>query len=253
MGSKGEPFQSGEATSLTAIQTRARIHDPRKRDLLAPASPLHVFCGKRPSLEQTYYEEFNKPNVDVLDVRTNPITDIVPEGILTADGTVHEFDIIALATGFDSVSGGLKDIDICGSKGELLRDKWENGIFTNLGMTSSSFPNFFFLYGPQGPTAHSNGPSCVEPQADWIASVLQYMRDEGKTRIDAEPEAELEWKKLVIEKSAKSLRNSVLSSYNGGNIPGKTVEPLSYAGGLPDYLRRIKEVRDGCMKGFQLS
>jgi cation diffusion facilitator CzcD-associated flavoprotein CzcO len=189
----------------------------------------------------------------VLDVRTNPIEDIVPEGILTADGTIHEFDIIALATGFDSVSGGLRDIDIRGSKGELLRDKWANGIFTNLGLTSSSFPNFFFLYGPQGPTAHSNGPSCVEPQADWIASVLQDMRDVGLTRIDAEPEAEMEWKRVVLEKSAKSLRNKVLSSYNGGNIPGKVVEPLSYAGGLPDYLKRIKEVRDEGMKGFHVS
>jgi cation diffusion facilitator CzcD-associated flavoprotein CzcO len=89
-------------------------------------------------LEQTYYDQFNKPNVDVLDLRTNPIEDIVPEGILTADGVVHEFDVIALATGFDSVSGGLKDIDIRGSKGDLLRDKWENGIYTNLGLTASS-------------------------------------------------------------------------------------------------------------------
>jgi cation diffusion facilitator CzcD-associated flavoprotein CzcO len=186
-------------------------------------------------------------------VRANPIADIAPEGILTADGTVHEFDIIALATGFDAVSGGLKDIDIRGSKGELLRDKWEDGILTNLGLSSSSFPNFFFLYGPQGPTAHSNGPSCVEPQADWIASVLEIMRDQGKTRIDAEPEAELDWKRVVLEKSANSLRNKVLSSYNGGNIPGKTVEPLSYAGGLPDYVRRIREVREQGMKGFHVS
>jgi hypothetical protein len=79
------------------------------------------------------------------------------------------------------------------------------------------------------------------------------MRDEGKTRIDAEPDAELEWKKLVLEKSVNSLRYKTLSSYNGGNIPGKVVEPLSYAGGLPDYVKRIGEVRAQGMKGFHVS
>lgn len=234
-------------------QTRARVHDARKRDLVAPLEPLHVFCGKRPSLEQDYYEQYNKKNVDIVDLRVNPIEDIVPEGVLTADGTVHEFDIIAMATGFDMVTGGLKDIDIRGSHGELLRDKWDKGTYTHLGMTTSSFPNFFFLYGPQGPTAHANGPSCVEPQADWILGVLQHMRDEGLVKLDARPQAEEEWKQLVYEKSVVSLRHTMLSSYNGGNIPGKKVEPLNYAGGLPDYIRRIWQERDGGLAGFEVS
>ncbi|KAF2638692.1 FAD/NAD(P)-binding domain-containing protein [Massarina eburnea CBS 473.64] len=241
------------AYDFWARKIRARVHDARKRDLLAPLTPLHVFCGKRPSLEQDYYEQYNKANVDIVNTRETPIANIVQEGVRTEDGTVHEFDIIALATGFDFVTGGLKDIDIRGSNGELLRDKWDKGTLTHLGMTTSSFPNFFFLYGPQGPTAHSNGPSCVEPQADWISDVLRQMRDEGSVKIDAMPEAELEWKQLVYEKSASSLRNTVLSPYNGGNIPGKPIEALCYCGGLPDYLCRIGEARDQGMKGFTVS
>jgi cation diffusion facilitator CzcD-associated flavoprotein CzcO len=232
---------------------RARVDDPRKRDLVAPLIPLHVFCGKRPSLEQDYYDQYNRENVDIVNTRETPIADIVPEGVLTEDGVVHKVDIIAMATGFDMVTGGLKDIDIRGSKGELLSEKWEKGTYTQLGMMTSSFPNFFFLYGPQGPTAHSNGPSCVEPQADWIAKVLRRMHDDGMVRIDATPDAEQEWKDLVYEKSATSLRHTVRSSYNGGNIPGKPIEPLSYAGGLPDYIRRIEEVREQGMKGFVVS
>ncbi|PVI02844.1 FAD/NAD(P)-binding domain-containing protein [Periconia macrospinosa] len=241
------------AYDFWARKTRARVHDPRKRDLVAPLEPLHVFCGKRPSLEQDYYEQYNKKNVDIVDLRVNPIVDIVPEGVQLDDGTVHELDIIAMATGFDMVTGGLKDIDIRGSNGDLLRDKWDKGTLTHLGMTTSSFPNFFFLYGPQGPTAHSNGPSCVEPQADWILGVLQHMRDEAKVKLDARPEAEEAWKQLVHEKSVVSLRHTMLSSYNGGNIPGKKVEPLNYAGGLPDYIERIWKERNGGLAGFVVS
>lgn len=212
-----------------------------------------MFCGKRPSLEQDYYEQYNKPNVDLVDLRATPVEDIVPEGIRTADGRVHEVDVIALATGFDSITGGLKDIDIRGANGELLRDKWDKGTWTYLGMTTSSFPNFFFLYGPQGPTAFSNGPSCVEPQADWILDVLRDMRGQGKVRLDAEAEAEQEWRRLVHDLTAPSLRSKVPSSYNGGNIPGKPMEALNYAGGLPKYISTIRDVREQGMKGFQIS
>jgi cation diffusion facilitator CzcD-associated flavoprotein CzcO len=242
-----------EAYNFWARKTRARINDPRKRDILAPLKPPHVFGAKRLSLEQDFYEQFNKPNIDVIDVRANPVDEIVPEGIRTADGVVHEFDVIALATGFDSITGGLKDIDIRGIDGTLLREKWDKGTWTYLGMTTASFPNFFFLYGPQGPTAFANGPSCVEPQADWLLEVLEYMQKEGKGKLDATVAAEQEWRQLVHDYSSKSLRHHVDSWYNGANIPGKPREPLNFAGGLPEYVRRLKEVRNSGMAGFQVS
>ncbi|KAF1966559.1 FAD/NAD(P)-binding domain-containing protein [Bimuria novae-zelandiae CBS 107.79] len=241
-----------EAYKFWAKKTRARINDPHKRDILAPLEGLHIFGGKRPSLEQDYYEQFNKSNVLVLDLRATPIVDIVPEGVRTADGKVHEFDVIALATGYDSITGGLKDIDFRSAQGELLRDKWEKGTWTHLGMATSSFPNFLFLYGPQGPTANANGPSCVEAQADWIVDVLQWMRDEDKVRLDATPEAEQEWRKIVHDFSTPSLKHNIPSWNNGGNIPGKPIEPLNYAGGLPRYIRTIVHVRRHGMEGFRV-
>ncbi|EAT80284.1 hypothetical protein HBH56_096900 [Parastagonospora nodorum] len=241
-----------EAYKFWAKKVRARIKDPRKRELLAPLKKPHLLGGKRPSMEQWYYDIFDQPNVDIVDVRANPIEEIVPEGIRTADGTLHEFDTIALATGFDSVTGGLKAINIRGTEG-LLKDKWEKGIWTHLGMTVSSFPNFFIVYGPQAPTAFANGPSAVEPQADWIIAVLDDMRKQGKQRIEATEEAEKKWKERVIAHSVATLRHTVPSGWNGGNIPGKVQEPLSYAGGLSEYRERIDEVRQQGMTGFTVS
>lgn len=241
-----------EAYQFWAKKVRARIQDQRKRDLLAPLTKLHILGGKRPSMEQWYYDIFDQSNVDIVDVRQTPIENVVPKGIRTADGVTHEFDIIALATGFDSVTGGLKAIDIQGTNG-LLREKWERGVWTHLGMTISSFPNLFMIYGPQAPTAFANGPSAVEIQADWIVEVLQDMRREGRERIEATTQAEKEWKRLVVHFSATSLRHYVPSGWNGGNIPGKVQEPLSFAGGLPYYCDKLDEVRKQGMTGFTIS
>lgn len=242
-----------EAYNFWCKKTRARITDPEKRDILAPLEPPHPFGGKRLSLEQDFYEQMNKPNVHIVNIKKNPVAKIVPEGIVTSDGKLHELDIIALATGFDSFTGGLKDINPVGVDGVSLCDKWDKGTFTYLGLSVHGFPNMFFLYGPHAPTAYSNGPSCTEPQGDWVVEVLKSMRDKGLTRIDASKEAELEWKRNVVELHKKTLRDTVDSWYMGTNIPGKVREPLNYAGGIPTYVKTIREVLDNGYEGFVVS
>jgi len=89
-----------------AEKTRGRIRDPRKRDLLVPKEPPHFFGIKRPCLEHCYYEHFNRDNVDVVDISKNEIKEFTETGIRLEDGSHHEFDVIALATGFDIATGG---------------------------------------------------------------------------------------------------------------------------------------------------
>lgn len=85
-----------------ASKVRARIGDPQKRDLLAPLKMPHYFGVKRPCLEQNYYEQFNRPTVDVVDIRKNAIKEFDETGLVLSDGTHYEFDVIAIATGFVS-------------------------------------------------------------------------------------------------------------------------------------------------------
>lgn len=91
-----------EAYKFWAKTVRARIGDPKKRDLLAPLEMPHYFGIKRPCLEQNYYEQFNRETVDVIDVNKNPIKALDETGILLEDGTHHDLDVIAIATGFVS-------------------------------------------------------------------------------------------------------------------------------------------------------
>lgn len=89
-----------EAYNFWAKHVRTRIGDPRKRDIVAPLKMPHFFGVKRPCLEQNYYEQFNRPNVDIIDIKNNPIAEFTETGIKLEDGSYEEFDVIAIATGF---------------------------------------------------------------------------------------------------------------------------------------------------------
>jgi cation diffusion facilitator CzcD-associated flavoprotein CzcO len=80
--------------------------------LLTSLLSLIAFGTKRPSLEQRYYEVFNRKNVELVSLPDNPIAEITETGIKMQDGKEYELDILVLATGFDAVTGGLTQIDI---------------------------------------------------------------------------------------------------------------------------------------------
>lgn len=151
-----------EAYAFWREKTRARIQDPRVRDLLAPMAAPYSFGCKRISLEQGFFEIFNEPHVHLVDVNSTPVEAVTGKGIRTSEKE-WEFDYIICATGFDSITGGLKQIDIKRTSGEPLAEYWKHETRTYLGMAVSGFPNMFFSYGPQGPTALCNGPTVSIP------------------------------------------------------------------------------------------
>jgi cation diffusion facilitator CzcD-associated flavoprotein CzcO len=159
----------------------------------------------------------DKDHVKIIDLKTNPVSHVTETGIVTKDGTHHDFDIIAIATGFDSLTGGFMEIDFTGVDGEKLVEKWngDRGALSYLGLAVHKFPNMFYTYGPHAPTAYGNGPSIVQPQGDWIADVMLKMKEQGKTKIDATKEAEEAWKETVNTIHAMTLRHNVDSWYMG--------------------------------------
>jgi cation diffusion facilitator CzcD-associated flavoprotein CzcO len=233
-------------------KVRARIKDPIVAEKLAPMKPLHPFGVKRPSLEQHYYEAYNQPNVHIVDLLESPIECLSPTGAKTKDGEV-ELDILVLATGFDAVTGGLTSIDIRGTNGETLREKWSSGSRAHLGMASAHFPNLLYIYGPQSPSAFCNGPTCAELQGDFVVACIEYMRRNNLRRIEAREEAEEAWRDHVAELVGATLFSRAQSWFMGANIPGKKREMLAYPGGLPLYLQKCKEAADAGYAGFVLS
>ncbi|KIK57513.1 hypothetical protein GYMLUDRAFT_46090 [Collybiopsis luxurians FD-317 M1] len=233
-------------------KVRARLHDPRMQEKLAPTIAIHPLGAKRPCLEQTYYEVFNQPNVTLVDLNECGISEITSKGLLTEDGFEHEFDALVLATGFDSLTGSLTQIDIRGIDGVSIAEKWANGVYTNLGMTCANFPNMFFPYNAQAPTAFCNGPSCIEAQGNWIVDCIKSMKENNLTAICSTSEAEADWRAQVMGIGDLTLYSKAKSWYMGSNIPGKTVEHLNYAGGLHTYCNIITEIAEKGYEGFRL-
>ena len=88
-----------------------------------------------------YFEAFNRKEVDVIDVKQNPIETFTETGIRTVDGEERDFDLIVMATGFDAISGGVTQIDIRGDDGRSIKEKWSKGVYTYLGMACKGYPN----------------------------------------------------------------------------------------------------------------
>jgi cation diffusion facilitator CzcD-associated flavoprotein CzcO len=131
-----------EAYKFWHDKTRAKIYDTQTADLLAPVEPPHAFGCKRVSLELNYFEIFNEPHVALVDTsdKGTPIQEITEKGIRTTEKE-HEFDVIICATGYDTLTGSLTQIDIRGSSGESLGERWRDGVKTYLGLSMSGFPN----------------------------------------------------------------------------------------------------------------
>jgi cation diffusion facilitator CzcD-associated flavoprotein CzcO len=99
-------------------KVRARLSDDKLKDIFAPMIKPHAFGCKRISLENGFYELFNKDHVHVVDQKTTPIIEFTPNGIRTEDRE-WEFDIIVCATGFDAITGGIMQM----SRSEALSSR----------------------------------------------------------------------------------------------------------------------------------
>ncbi|NLY63955.1 MAG: NAD(P)/FAD-dependent oxidoreductase [Alcaligenaceae bacterium] len=233
-------------------KVHARVKDPAVAEKLAPAKAPYPFATKRPSLEQWYYEIFNQNNVKLVDMNETPILRLTEKGIETAEGEM-EFDIIAFATGFDAVTGGITSIDFRSTENKTFKEVWADGIRTQLGIATAGFPNLLFGYGPQSPAGFCNGPSSAEYQGDLLVELMNYLRDNNITRIEAQPEAQEEWRKLIANFWETTLFPRAKSWYAGANIPGKKVESLNFPLGLPTYISKFKESANQGYTDFALS
>lgn len=241
-----------EAYNFWRKQVHKRVKNPEKQELLAPEVPPHPWGTKRPSLEQRFYEVVDQDHVKIIDVNKHPVTEVTEKGIKTDLGE-EEFDVIILATGFDSVTGSLAQLNIQGINGGTIADHWKDGTKTSMGIAMPEFPNMFFLYGPQAPTAFSNGPSCTQFQAEFLEKFFKQAKEEKITRAEATDEYEKEWCNRMHEVWNKSLFPQAKSWYQGANIPGRKVEPLNWAGGMVAYTERLDESLQNDYQGWKIA
>jgi len=229
---------------------RATVDDPATAEALCPTT--YPFGTKRPCLDTNYFETFNRPNVRLVDLRSQPFESITETGIDIV-GEHLEFDAIVFATGFDAMTGALVGVDIRGRDGLTLKAKWEHGPRTYLGLTAVGFPNLFMVTGPGSPSVLSNMAVSIEQHVDWITDAIAAMRCDGFTTIEPTPTAEDGWVQHVNDCADITLFPKADSWYMGANVPGKPRVFLPYVGGVDTYRRACDEVVERGYLGFRLA
>ena len=227
---------------------RSIVIDPQVAELLVPKN---IIGCKRLCVDTDYFATYNKDHVNLVDISTTPI-DFFTENGLSVNGNTYEADIIVSATGFDAMTGALSKIDISGSNGMSLKEKWNDGPQAYLGLALAGFPNMFIITGPGSPSVISNMLPAIEQHVNWITNCIGYMKEKGFRRIEAESEAEKHWVAHVSEVAGMSLRSTCNSWYVGANVPGKPRVYMPYIGGVPAYAKKCRQVVEDGYDGFAL-
>ncbi|SEH76484.1 Predicted flavoprotein CzcO associated with the cation diffusion facilitator CzcD [Mycolicibacterium rutilum] len=146
------------------------VRDPRLRRKLTP--DYQAMC-KRIIAAGHYYQSVQKPGVDVV---VDPIDHIAPTGVVTADGTLHEVDLLVIATGFDAHAYA-RPMEIIGENGVSLDEAWTDGPQAYRSVAVPGFPNMFMLMGPHSPIGQQSLVIIAENQADYAMWWIERIRD----------------------------------------------------------------------------
>jgi cyclohexanone monooxygenase len=256
----GARFCSAIADTLMSEQTnrivadfvrekiREIVKDPATAEALCPTS--HPIGTKRICVDTGYFETYNRPNVRLVDLTRRPIERITATGVSLAGGEHVELDVLAMATGFDAMTGALLRIDVCGAHGAKLAERWAAGPRSYLGICVAGFPNLFMITGPGSPSVLSNMLVSIEQHVDWTLACIDWMREHGHTSIEATAGAEEQWCAHVNEVANGTLMPRAGSWYMGANIPGKPRMFMPYAAGVGAYREICDRVAANGYEGF---
>jgi cation diffusion facilitator CzcD-associated flavoprotein CzcO len=167
----------------SAAFMRLQLRDPQVR---RRAWPDYTFGCKRVLFSSDFLPALQRPNVELV---TEPIARVAPEGIVTADGRLHELDAIIWGTGFQTTRFMLP-MEVRGLAGRALGQAWANGAHAHLGMTVPGFPNMFLMYGPNTNTSGGSIIFYLETQAAYIRQALEQLQRRRAAALDVRDDVE---------------------------------------------------------------
>ena len=164
------------ACDFVREKIRQIVKNPKTAAALSPTGyPLGV---KRICVDTNYYETFNRENVELVNLKEEPLDRVTADGVATS-ARQFELDALVFATGFDAMTGALFAMDIRGRNELALREAWKDGPRAYLGLTVADFPNLFIIIGPGSPSVIGNMINACEQHVDWLADCIDHMRQRG--------------------------------------------------------------------------
>jgi cyclohexanone monooxygenase len=227
---------NAEANATAAEFVRSKIRetvaDPDIAESLCPTGfPIGT---KRLCVDTDYYATFNRRDVTLVDLRKTPLVEFTGTGIRTTADDI-DLDTVVFATGFDALTGAITQIDIRGRGGQTVSQHWAAGPRTMLGVAIAGFPNLFTITGPGSPSVLGNVVASIEQHVEWITGCIRYLRESGRSCVEATRESEQDWSRHCAQVASHTLMAKAASWYTGANIPGKTRQLLPYVGGVGTF------------------
>lgn len=186
-----KPGRLRESSARRCREYLATVPDPELRRKLTP--DYEPMC-KRLVLCNSFYPTLMKEHVDLV---TEGIERIEARGVRTSDGTLHELDVLVLATGFDTHAWGIDDV--VGPDGRSLKEAWAQGTRAYRSVAMPGFPNFFMLVGPNSPIGNISLIDISECQAGYIVQMLRQLRKGRATAIAPRAEATARFHAALLE------------------------------------------------------
>ncbi|NMO03385.1 NAD(P)/FAD-dependent oxidoreductase [Gordonia sp. TBRC 11910] len=188
------------------ISLRGQVFDADERAKLTP--DYQPLC-KRQVISGSYYRALRSPRTELV---TDPITEITPTGIRTADGTLHEVDVIVLATGFRA-HDYMRPMRIEGRGGVTLDDAWADGPRAYRMTAIPGFPNLFTVLGPNSPTGSISLQYSAELTAGYIVKWLERFAAGDVDTVEVTEEATAEFNRRVAEALEPTVWNTGCNSW----------------------------------------
>ena len=187
------------------VMQRAAEHNIRKHiedpELAAKLTPDYQVGCKRLLLSSTYYRALARSNVEVV---TDKIAEVRPNGIVTADGTERAADVIIYATGFHVLNDRFDFLKIHGVAGESMTQRWNTeGLQGYMGVTMAGMPNAFLLMGPNTGVAYNSIVFMIERQIEYVLRALDRVHQRSATSIHVRRDAQDRFNEDMQRRSAK--------------------------------------------------
>jgi cation diffusion facilitator CzcD-associated flavoprotein CzcO len=222
------------ASEFVRDKVRRAVRDPTARDALVPGS--YPIGTKRLILDTGYYEVFNQDNVELVDVRRNPIEQIIPTGVRTRERDI-DLEVMVFALGFEAFTGALDEANITNGDGVSPSQLWSRGPQTYLGIMTRGFPNLFMMTGPGSPSVLANMMVGSVHHGDFITGLLVHMRARDLVSVEPRAEAQDGWVAHSADAAEHLIRRQVNNYMVHVNDDGSRVF-IPYTGGFAEYLRR---------------
>ncbi|GAB2607294.1 putative monooxygenase [Paractinoplanes abujensis] len=216
---------------VSRLQRRLQVRDPELRRRVTPDDPLGC---KRVLFTNAWLPALGRPDVSLV---TEKIVETTPAGVRTADGTVHECDLLVHATGF-AATDFLAGIRITGRDGRALSDEWAAGAYAHLGMTVPDFPNLFLIYGPNTNTGNTSVLYFIEHQAAYLVQAVRRLAAGSKPLV-VRREVAAAYDEEIQRRLRRSVWTSCRSWYR--NAAGRVV--TNWPGMAAEYRKRIARLR----------